>query len=98
LEREKGQSRKYPQTRRTLSAQPIHRWRAGRYPLCQDPWHQTSALAYGIVGAAADQGRRDRARQQDRKNGVGHDGQGGLLQRTRRTCGVTEIAPTISVM
>src|SRR5215813_8174779 len=34
------------------------------------------ALAYGIVSATADQGRCDRARQQDRKNGMGHDGQG----------------------
>jgi hypothetical protein len=54
----------------------IHRWCAGRHPLCQDPWHQTSALAHGIVGATAYQGRCDRARQQDRKNGMGHDGQG----------------------
>jgi transposase len=37
--------------------------------------HQTSALAHGFVGAAAHQGRCDRARQQDCKNGVGHDGQ-----------------------
>ena len=50
--------------------------RAGRHPLCQDPWHQTLALAYGLVGATAHQGGRDRACQQDRKNGVGHNGQG----------------------
>ena len=25
---------------------------ARRHPLCQDPWHQASALAHGIVGAA----------------------------------------------
>jgi transposase len=56
--------------------QPIHGWRAGRHPLCQDPWHQTSALAHGITGPAANEGRRDRARQQDREDGVGHDGQG----------------------
>ena len=35
-----------------------------------------SALAHGIVGAAADQGGRDCASQQDRANGVGHDGKG----------------------
>jgi hypothetical protein len=29
-----------------------------------------------LGGAAADQGRGDRARQQDRKNGMGNDGQG----------------------
>ena len=34
----------------------------------------------GIAGAAADEGRRHRARQQDRKNGLGHDGQGRALQ------------------
>jgi hypothetical protein len=39
-------------------------------------WHQASALAYGIDDAAADEGRRDRARQQDRQNGLGDDGQG----------------------
>ena len=76
LERGQGQARQYQQTGRSLSAQPVHGRRTGRHPLCQDPWHQTSALAYGIVGAAAHQGRRDRARQQDCKDGVGHDGQG----------------------
>jgi len=39
-------------------------------------WTQTAALAHRIVGAATDEDRRDRAGQQDRKNGVGHDGQG----------------------
>jgi putative tryptophan/tyrosine transport system substrate-binding protein len=62
--------------RTALSAQPVHGGRAGRHPLCQDPRHQTAALAHGYVGAAAHQGRCDRARQQDCKNGVGHDGQG----------------------
>jgi len=75
LERGQGQARQYQQTGRSLSAQPIHGGRAFRDPLCQVPWHQTSALAYGIVGATAHKGRRDRARQQDGKNGVGHDGQ-----------------------
>src|SRR2546430_14499048 len=45
---------------------------AGGDPLCQDPWHETSALADGLVGAAAHQGRFDRARQQ----GCEHDCQG----------------------
>jgi hypothetical protein len=30
-------------------------WPARRHPYAKS-WHQTSALAYGIVGAAADQG------------------------------------------
>ena len=34
-----------------------------------------AALAHSFVGAAAHQGRCDRARQQDRENGVGPDGQ-----------------------
>ena len=49
---------------------------AGAHPLCQDPWHQASALARGVAGSPANQGRRDRACQQDRQNGLGHDGQG----------------------
>jgi hypothetical protein len=36
---------------------------ACRHPLCQDPWHQTSTLAHGIVGAEARKGCRHRARQ-----------------------------------
>jgi len=47
----------------TLSALPVHRRRACCDPLRQDPWHQTSALAHRIVGAAANEGCRDRARQ-----------------------------------
>ena len=71
----KGKARQHQQTGRSLSAQPVHGRRAGRHPLCQDPWHQTSALAHHVVGAATHQGRCDRARQQDRENGVGPDGQ-----------------------
>jgi hypothetical protein len=43
--------------------------------------------------AAPDQGRRDRACQEDCTNGVGHDGQRRAIQATRRACGVNEIAP-----
>ena len=46
----------------------------------------------GIVSAAANEGRCRRACQQDRQNGLGHDGQGRAIQRTRRTRGVIEIA------
>jgi hypothetical protein len=45
-------------------------------PAFQDPWHSAPAMAHSFVGAAADQSRSDRARQQDGKNCVGHDGQG----------------------
>ena len=47
------------------------------------------------IEACASSHHWSRDRQQDRKNGVGHDGQGGSLQGTRRTGGVNEIAPGI---
>jgi transposase len=80
-------------SKRPLSARPVRGRRARRYPLCQDPWHQTSALAHGLAGAAADQGCCYRAGEQDCANGLGHDGQGRAIQGTRRACGVNEIAP-----
>ena len=49
--------------------------------------------AHGLAGEAADQGCRHRARQQDRPNGLGHDGQGRAIQGTRRACAINEIAP-----
>ena len=55
----------------------------------QDPRHQASAMAHIIVGQAPDEGCRDCARQQARQDGLGDDGQGRALQRTRRACGVT---------
>ena len=77
---------RYQQARRSLSAQPVHRRRTSRDPLCQDPRHPASTLADGIIGAAADQGRRHRTRQQDRQNGLGHDGEGlSAASRARRT-------------
>ena len=83
------------QTRRSLSAQLVHYWRTRRGPLCQDPWHQASALAHRVADAATHEGRSYRARQQDRQDGVGDDGQGRTLQRTGRSRGVNEIAPGI---
>ena len=53
------------------------------------PW------AHRVADAATHQGRSHRARKQDRQDGVGDDGQGRTLQRTSRTRGVNEIAPTI---
>ena len=85
----------YQQTRRPLSAQPVHDPRARRDPLCQNPRYKASALAHGIAGAATHEGRGHRARQQDRQDGVGHDGQGRSAARTGRTRGVNEIPPTI---
>jgi transposase len=43
--------------------------------IAQDPPHRSSALAHWIVGTATHQGRRHRARQQTRQDGLGHDGQ-----------------------
>src|SRR6202521_5241948 len=51
-----------------------------------------SSWAHGLAGEAADQGCRNSARQQDRANGLGHDGQGRAIQGTRRACAINEIA------
>ena len=56
----------------------------GGDPIRQDPWHQASAMACQVARAAADEGRSDRARQQDCPHGLGDDGQGRALQGTRR--------------
>jgi hypothetical protein len=53
------------------------------------------ALAYGVADAATHEGHGYRARQQDRQDGVGDDGQGRTLQRTSRTRGLNEITPDI---
>jgi len=52
-------------------------------------------MAHDITGAAANQGRRHCASQQDRSHGLGDDDERGALQGTRRTGGVKEIAPGI---
>jgi hypothetical protein len=52
-------------------------------------------VAHGVAGAATHQGRGNCARQQDRAVGLGDDGQGGALQRTRRACGSDEITSDI---
>ncbi len=98
LERWQAKAWQHQQARRPLSARPVHRRRARGHSLRQDPWHQTSALAHRIIGAATDQSCRHRACQQDRQNGLGHAGQGRTLSRTRRACGVNEIAPISGVM
>ena len=48
---------------------------------------------YSIAGAAPHQGRRHRACQQDRPDGMGDHGQGRAREGTRRACGINEIAP-----
>ena len=58
--------------------------RTGRDPLCQDPWHHASSVAYQAARAQANESRGDRARQQDRAYGLGHDGQGRMLSGTCR--------------
>ena len=68
----------------TLSARPVRGRCARRHPLCQNPRHQTSALAHGIVGAAANQDRRHRACQQDRQDGLGDDGYALSKRRYKR--------------
>ena len=93
LERRQGQAWQYQQARRSLFAKPVHGGRTRRDPLCQDPWHPASALAHRVAGAAPHQGRRHRARQQARQDGLGDDGQERTLQGTRRAHGLNEITP-----
>ena len=54
----------------------VHGRRPGGDPLRQDPWHHASPVACQVARAPADEGRSDRARQQDRSHGLGDDGQG----------------------
>jgi transposase len=43
------EARQYQQARRSLSAQPVHRRRACRHPLCQDQWHPASAWLTALL-------------------------------------------------
>ena len=63
---------------------PVLRRRARRHSVRENTRRETSALADIFDGPAADQSRGDRARQQARQDGLGHDGQGRELQRTSR--------------
>ncbi len=45
----------------------------GRYPICAPAWHK-AALACAYYGASADHGGCRRTGQQDRTDGLGHDG------------------------
>jgi transposase len=49
----------------------------------------------GLTGAAADQGCSHRPRQQDRADGLGHDGQGRAIRGTGCACAMNEISPEI---
>jgi transposase len=70
------------QARRPLPAQPVHGRCAGGHPLRQNPRAQTSPLACPVTRAAADEGRGDRAGQQNRAHGLGDDGHRRALQGT----------------
>ena len=98
FERGQEQARQDQQARGPLSAWPVRGRGARRHPLRRDPWHQTSALAHGLAGAAADEGCCYRARQQDRANGLGHDGQRRAIQGARRACDVNGSRRTTGVM
>jgi hypothetical protein len=75
LERRQGRAWQYQQTRRSLSAQLVDDRGACRHPVRQNPRHQASPLARGVVGATADKGGGHCACEQDRENGLGVDGQ-----------------------
>lgn len=89
FEQGQGPAGQHQQTRRSLSAQPVHDGSARGYPLCQDPWLRAPPLAHGTAGAVANQGCRYRACQQ---TGLGHDDKGRALQGARRSCGVNDRA------
>jgi len=57
-----------------------------------------TSLAHGVAGAAADEGRRYSACQQDCANGLGYDGQGRALQAARRARAITRSRRTPGVM
>ena len=75
LQRWQGQARQHHQARRSLSAQPVCAGALAviRYAKIHGTTHRPWLK---LAGAPADEGRSDRARQQDRSHGVGHDGQG----------------------
>jgi transposase len=58
-------------------------------------WGRNFSAWIGLVPRQHSSGGRHRARQQDRQNGLGPDGQGRALQGARRACGVNQIAPVI---
>src|SRR5262249_20923507 len=72
-----------------LSAGLVRGRRVRRDPLCQDPWHQASALAHSIAGTATHQSRRDRVCQQAGPDGVGDDGYWRALQLSGLAEGLT---------
>ena len=84
LERRSREARQHHQAGRPLSAQLVHGGCAGGHPLRQDPRHQTSPVACPAARAAADEGRGDRAGQQDCAHGLGDDGHRRALQGTPR--------------
>ena len=90
-----GAAWQYQQARGSLSAQPVHDWSTCCHPLREDPWHQAPPLAHRVARAATHQGRGHCARQQARSDGVGDNGEGRAIQRTRLARGVNEIASDI---
>jgi hypothetical protein len=48
-----GKDRWHQQEGRSLPARSIHRRGAGSHPLCQDPRHQASSMAYGVPSRAS---------------------------------------------
>jgi hypothetical protein len=73
LDRRQGAARQHHQAGQSLLAMAAGCRRHGRYSICAAAWHQ-AGLAHTNHGAPARKGRRGRARQQDRADGLGHYG------------------------
>ncbi len=82
FERRQSEARRHQPTRRSLFAFALLYGRACRYPLREDSRHHASAMARELACPATSKGRCNRARQQARQNGLGHDGQRRMLSRT----------------
>jgi len=76
LKRRQRAAWRYQQAGRSLPARLVCGRRTRRDPLREDPRHQASAMAHRTASTTTDQGRSHRSGQQDRADGLGHDGQG----------------------
>jgi hypothetical protein len=93
FERRQRQARSYHQARRPVFAVSVLYRRAGGHPLCENPRGQVTALACQAARSPAHKSRRDCAGKQDRTHGLGYDGQGRTLQRTRRAGSISRASP-----
>jgi Transposase IS116/IS110/IS902 family len=75
-----GKEKLHQQARRSLPERSVYGRGARGHQIRQDPWHRTPSMALSVAGPATSQGCRRRLGEQDRQNGLGHDGQGRAIQ------------------